>query len=166
MKWRVVTVLCLVLALGVGGQVFAQTQMVSTGVNYASITWKFMPIDKDHLVGIGEQSGVRVDDSGKGPFNNLATHIAMIMYLDKGVARYHGYETHMDKDGDSLVWEIWDFPAGTNKGKGKLIGATGKFAGMEGTVDFVLQPTPKGFPPDSSRTICKEVWNLTLKNPM
>jgi hypothetical protein len=166
MKYLLVSVLSLVLALSVGGQVFAQTQMTSTGVNYGSITWKFMPIDKDHAVLIGEQPGVRVDDSGKGPFNNLATHIAMIMYLDKGVAQYHGYETHVDKDGNSLVWEIWGFPAGSNKGKGKLIGATGKFEGMEGTVDFVLQPTPKGFPEGSSRTICKEVWNLTLKNPM
>ena len=166
MKWLYVSALGLMLVLALGGQVSAQTQVTSTGVNYGSITWKFMPIDKDHLVGIGEQPGVRVDDTGKGPFNNLATHIAMIMYVDKGVAQYHGYETHMDKDGDSMVWEIWGLPAGTNKGKGKLIGATGKFEGMEGTVDFVLQPTPKGFPPDSSRTICKEVWNLTLKNPM
>jgi hypothetical protein len=143
-----------------------KNQVTSTGTNYGSSEMKVMPVDQDHLVLIGEQVGVRVDDSGKGPFNNLATHIAMIMYIEKGAYHYHGYETHVDKNGDKLVWEIWDFPAGTNKGKGKLITATGQFAGMEGTVDFVLQPTPKGFPEGTSRTICQEVWRLTLKNPM
>jgi len=166
MNWRVVAVLVLLLALSLGGQVIAQDKITSTGTNYGSSEMKVMPIDQDHLILIGEQVGVRVDDSGKGPFNNLATHIAMIMYIEKGAYHYYGYETHVNKDGDKLVWEIWDFPAGTNKGKGKLIAATGQFAGMEGTVDFVLQPTPKGFPEGTSRTICQEVWKLTLKNPM
>ena len=165
MRWQCAAVLCLALFVGLGGQAFAQTQMTSTGVNYGSSDMKVMPIDQEHLVLMGEQLGVRVDDSGKGPFNNLATHIAMIMYMDKGAVRYYGYETHVDKDGNSMIWEIWGLP-GTNKGKGKLIGATGKFAGMEGTVDFVLQPTPKGFPASTSRTICQEVWKLTLKNPL
>ena len=88
--------------------------MTDTATNYGSSEMKAMPIDQDHLVLIGEQGGVRVDDSGKGPFNNLATHIAMIMYVDKGGYHYHGYETHVDKDGDKIVCEIWDFPAGTN----------------------------------------------------
>jgi hypothetical protein len=88
------------------------------------------------------------------------------VYVDKGVGRYHGYETHADKDGDKVVWEIWDFPSGSNKGKGKIIGATGKFTGIEGTMDFVLQPTPNGFPEGTSRTICQEVCRLTLKNPL
>jgi hypothetical protein len=165
MKWQFAAVFCLALFVGLGGQAFAQTQMTSTGTNYGSSEMKTMPIDQQHVVLIGEQVGVRVDDSGKGPFNNLASHIAMIMYVDKGAFRYHGYETHVDKDGNSMIWEIWDLP-GTNKGKGKLIGTTGKFAGMEGTVDFVLQPTPKGFPEGTSRTICQEVWKLALKNPL
>ncbi len=166
MKWRVAAVFCLVLVVALGGQAFAQTQMTSTGTNYGSTTWKVMPVDQDHLVFIGEQVGVRVDDSGKGPFNNTATHIAMILYMEKGVFHTRGYETHVDKDGDKIVWEIWDFPAGTNKGKGKILYATGKFAGMQGTVDYVLQPTPKDFPEGTSRTICQEVWKLTLKNPL
>jgi hypothetical protein len=166
MKWRIAAVFCLVLALAWRGQAFAQTQMTSTGTNYGSTTWKVMPVDQDHMVFIGEQVGVRVDDSGKGPFNNTATHIAMILYMEKGVFRTHGYETHVDKDGDKIVWEIWDFPAGTNKGKGKILYTTGKFAGMQGTVDYVLQPTPKDFPEGTSRTICQEVWKLTLKNPL
>ncbi len=166
MKWRVAAIFCLVLVVALGGQAFGQTQVTSTGTNYGSTTWKVMPIDQDHMVFIGEQVGVRVDDTGKGPFHNMATHIAMIMYMEKGEFVYHGYETHADKDGDKVIWEIWDFPAGTNRGKGKIIGATGKFEGMEGTMDFVLQPTPKGFPEGTTRTICQEVMKLTLKNPM
>ena len=142
------------------------TQMTFTSIDYTASTRKAMPIDQDHVVFIQEHMGLRVVESGKGPFNNLATHIALVMYLDNGVYHYHGYETDADKDGDNIVWEIWDIPADdASKGKGKIIGATGKFNGIEGTVDFVVD-SPKGFPEDTNRHISQEVMKLTLKNPL
>jgi hypothetical protein len=90
----------------------------------------------------------------------------LIMYLDKGVYHYHGYETDADKDGDKMVLELWDIPPdNSNKGKCKIVGATGKFAGIEGAIDFEAQ-NPKGFPEGTNRTISKEVWKLILKNPL
>ncbi len=163
MKWRV-TVFCLVLAVAMGGQVVAQTQIAFTGTNYASSTLKAMPIDQEHLVLIGEQVGVEVND--KAPFNNLSTHFALIVYFDKGAQHLHGYGTYVDKDGDKFVVEIWDFPSGSpTKGKGKVIGATGKFTGMEGSADFVTQSLG-GWPQGTGRIVCQENWKLTLKNPM
>ena len=165
MKWRIAS-FCMVLAVALVGQAFAQNQMTSTGINYGSSTFQISQIDQEHMVGTGEQLGIRVDDTGKGPFHLLSTDIRMIMYIDKAGVRYRGFETHMDKDGDKVIWEIWDFPAGSNKGKGKIIGATGKFTGMEGTMDFELQNPPKGFPEGTTRTICKEFMKVTLKAPL
>jgi hypothetical protein len=163
MKWRVMTVFFVILTVAVGGQVFSQTQISFSGTNYASTDFKVMPLDKDHLVLIGEQMGIEVND--RALFNNLSTHFSLIIYVDKDGGHFHGYGTYADKDGDKMVWEIWDFPAGADKGKGKLIGATGKFAGMEGTATFVNEH-PRGWPESTGRLICREVFNLTLKNPM
>jgi hypothetical protein len=164
MKHSLVLVLGLVLALSLGGQVFAQTQIAFTGTNYASATLKAMPIDQNHVVLIGEQMGLEVND--KAPFNNLSTHFALIIFFDNGAQHMHGYGTYVDKDGDKFIVEIWDFPSGSPaKGKGKVVGATGKFTGMEGTADFVTQ-SPGGWPQGTSRLICQENWKLTLKNPM
>lgn len=165
MKWLSVLA-CLVLVLALGGQASAQAQIISTGTNYGASTMKMSPIDQDHWVATVEQMGIRVDDTGKGPFHLLSTDIQMIMYGDKNGIQYHGYETHVDKDGDKVIWEIWGFPVGTEKGKGKVVGATGKFAGMEGTMDFALANPPKGFPEGTSRTVCKEVMKVTLKAPL
>lgn len=164
MKYSLVLVLGLVLTLSLGGQVFAQTQMTDSGTNYASATIKTIPLDTDHMVWIWEQMGLRLDDSGKGPFHNMATYLAMVLYIEKGGGQNHGYLTHSDKDGDKVIWELWGFSA--NTGKGKVIGATGKFEGMEGTMDYVLEPTPKSVPEDTGRTIAHEVIKYTLKKPL
>ena len=166
MKWISLSAFYLFLIFALGGQVSAQTQMTTTGINYGSSTMKISSIDKDTWVGTVEQMGIRVDDTSKGPFHLISTDIQMIMFGDKTGVRYYGYETHVDKDGDKVIWEIWGFPVGSNKGKGKIIGATGKFEGIEGTMDFVLQNPPQGFPEGTSRTVCKEVMKLTLKAPL
>ena len=150
------------------GQVLAQTQVTYTGINYGSIsTLKGAPLDQEHWVGSQELMGIRVDDSGKGPFHNLATHIVIITFYDKGVGKMRGYETHTDKDGDKVVWEISgvDDPQhpGTMNGTGKILAGTGKFAGMDGTMTFVVQGM-KGFPEGTFRTICKEKMKVTVKS--
>jgi len=165
MKWISIVAMCLVLAFGTEGQAFAQAQITTTGTNYGASTMVFSPMDPDHWVAEVEQLGIRVDDTGKGPFHLLSTDIKMIMYGDKAGMQYYGYETHVDKDGDKVIWEIWGIP-GTYKGKGKIIGATGKFAGAEGTMDFELQNPPKGFPEGTTRTVCKEFMKITLKAPL
>jgi len=153
----------LVFLLAFGTSSFAQARITFNGTNIASSALKAMPVDKDHVVLVGEQLGVEVND--KPAFNNMSTHFSLIVYFDKDVAHFHGYGVYADKDGDTMVWEIWDYPPGADGGKGKLIGATGKFAGMDGTCDFV-NLHPRGWPEATGRLVCKEVWNLTLKNPL
>jgi len=133
-KWRILFP-CMVSMLAPIGQALAQTQVTYTGINYGSVsTLKGAPVDQEHFVGSQELNGIRIDDSGKGPFHNLATHIDLIFFVDKGIAKVHGFETHTDKDGDKVVWEISavDDPQhpGMQNGTGKILAATGKFAGM------------------------------------
>ena len=63
-------------------------------------------MNQEHFVGSQELMGIRIDDTGKGPFHNLATHIALIIFVDKDGTKVRGYETHTDKDGDKVVWEM------------------------------------------------------------
>jgi len=164
MNRKLMIPLCLLVALLAGGQVFAQTHLTFKGINYASTALKTMPVDKDHIVLVGEQLGLEVNN--QPAFNNMSTHFSIIVYFNKDTGwHFHGYGVYGDKDGDTMMWEIWDSPSGADGGKGKLIGATGKFAGMEGTCDFVNEH-PRGWPESTGRLVCREDWNLTLKNPL
>lgn len=165
MKYFAGSLVCLVLIFTMGGQVSAQTQVTSVGTNYGSNVTRVSPLDQDHWVATQEITGIRLDDSGKGPFHQMTTHIVLILYGDKSGVRLHGYSTFMDKDGDKVMGELWEASLTSPKGKGKVLGGTGKFAGIEGTVDYEVS-NPKGFPQETGRTICREVWKLTLKAPL
>ena len=138
MKWRVVAVVCLALAFCVGGQVFGQTQMTVKGILYQAGTPQVTMIDQDHWVGFEDLRGVKIDVTTPqvAAVNNMSSDNKLVLLGDKSGLHYHGYMTFMDKDGDKMVWEIWDTPAaGPGKGGGKIVAATGKFAGMEGTIE-------------------------------
>jgi hypothetical protein len=162
MKQMVRLLACLILILAMVGYASAQ-KLSSTGTNYGSGTMKVAPIDKDLWVASLEQLGIRVDERGKGPFHLLSTEISMVMYQDKTGLHYHGYETYVDMDGDKVFWEIWD---AVGKGTGKAIAGTGKFAGIEGTMEFVLMNPPKPFPEGTIRAVCRESIKVILKKPI
>jgi len=167
MKLKVLSVFCVTLSVLLAGKVFAQTQMTLTVTNYTHDAYKAIPIDKDYVVLTLEQFGVQIAESEKSPFNNLSSHGALIVYAGKGARHFHGYYTYVDKDGDSIVWEIWDFPPGIpDRGAGKIIGATGKFTGMEGTAENIVIGHLKGWPEGTGRSMARMVWKLTLKNPL
>ena len=95
----------------------------------------------------------------------MTTHVMLILSGDKSGVRLHGYSTFMDKDGDKMMAELWEASLASPKGMGKVLGGTGKFASIEGTVDYEVSD-PKGFPEGIDRTICREVWKLVLKPPL
>ena len=165
MKYSFVLVLGLALALSWGGQVFAQTQTTVSGIKYDAGIPQMTVIDQDHWIAIADLRGVTVyPPASKGPSNNMASDTKIVLYGDKNGSHYQGYITLMDNDGDKIVWDIWDFPPGSQTGKGKIIAATGKFAGMEGTMD--TQTTGlKGFQEGTWNLVGKCVEKLTFKNP-
>jgi len=111
-----------------------------------------------------ETLGVRVNDSGEGPFHEASVQIVGIVYRGKDGNRLRGFETWADKDGDKLVWEIMEkkvenSPPGTSPGTAKVFSGTGKYVGMQGTMDWVLR-YPKPFPEGTGRGICREVVKI------
>ena len=55
-----------------------------SGTHYWSGTPKVFQIDPDRLVLQMEIFGVRVNDSGDGPFNGASVYIAVLHYENKG----------------------------------------------------------------------------------
>jgi hypothetical protein len=106
MKYSLAIVFALVLALSLGGQVFAQTQMTVMGIKYDAGTPELSVIDQDHWVAIADLKGVKIDTTtGKGPLNNMASDTKLVLYGDKTGVHYLGYLTFSDKDGDKIVVE-------------------------------------------------------------
>jgi hypothetical protein len=111
-----------------------------------------------------ETLGVRVNDSNEGLFHEASVQIVGVLYRGKDGTRLRGFETWTDKDGDKLVWEIMekkaaDSPPGTSPGTAKVFSGTGKYVGMQGSMDWLLR-YPKPFPEGTGRGICREEVEL------
>ncbi len=159
-----IMVLSLALTIAWGGEGFAQAkkEMTFSGTHYWSSTPKVIRLDPDRIMMQTELFGVRVNDSGDGPFHGASVHIMTVSYREKGYSGFRGYETWTDKDGDKLIWELLDTPAGPSSSPARLMGGTGKFIGWQGTMDYALQ-FPKPFPEGTSRGICRE--NIKIVAP-
>ena len=134
-----------------------------SGTHYWSSTPKAFPVDPAHPDRIMAQSeifGVRVNDSGDGPFNGASVHIVTVGFYGKDFNRERFIcESWTDKDGDKVIWELTDRPSGASSSPGRLIVGTGKYTGWEGTMEFTLQ-FPKPSPEGTMRGICREVVKL------
>jgi hypothetical protein len=85
---------------------------------------------------------------------------AVISHEGFQYAWLRGFETWTDKDGDKLIWDIkekkaGDSPPGTSPGTAEVFAGTGKYVGMQGTMDWLLR-YPKPFPEGTGRGICRE----------
>jgi len=157
--WLVITIIW-------GGVVFAQgaKELQFSGTHYYGHTPKVFKLDQDQMIIQFETLGVRVNDSGEGPFHEASVQIVGIVYRGKDGNRLRGFETWTDKDGDKLVWEIMEkkvenSPPGTSPGTAKVFSGTGKYVGMQGTMDWVLR-YPKPFPEGTGRGICREAVKI------
>jgi hypothetical protein len=102
-----------------------------------------------------ELLGVRVNDSGDGPFHGASVHIVTVAYNSKGYNGFRGYVTWTDRDEDKVIWELTDTPPGSSSSTGRLIEGTGKYTGWHGTIEYTLE-YPKSFPEGTMRGICRE----------
>jgi hypothetical protein len=63
------------------------------------------------------------------------------MYFEKGIGGLRGYFTVTDKNGDKLLWELPEAgakpsPPNPVKGTVKVVGGTGKFTGIQGSMEW------------------------------
>ena len=122
--------------------IYAEMAKEGTGsaTSMYSGTVKVIPLDKDHIVITYQNKGVSVSDTGKGPFHNMSLYNVGVLYFEKGVGKLLGYMTLTDPEGDKVLIEIREdntkMPPAVNSGTGKFIYGTGKFAGIEGTMEY------------------------------
>jgi hypothetical protein len=171
------------LAIGLAFPLFAQQQTNTaasestenkkqinfSGTHYWSGTPKAFQIDPGRIIAQQDILGVRVNDSGDGPFHGASVYIAVLQYriensLDP-VVRSRAYEAWTDKDGDKVIWELTDAPSGAPSGTARLIDGTGKYRGWQGTMEYTLL-FPKSFPEGTMRGICREVVKIVAPAEM
>ena len=135
------------------------------GTNVYSATMTVMPLDEDRYTLTYEALGVFLSDDGKGPFHNMSTRNIGVINFNKGVGKLLGYIVMTAPDGDKVLSEITEDktlpPPNTNRGTGKFIGGTGKFSGIEGTIEYTryyVQPATKGTAQAVSHS--KSTWKL------
>ncbi|MGD8951502.1 MAG: hypothetical protein PVG62_12205 [Desulfobacterales bacterium] len=168
--FTIATIASLILFITLAGESFAQSskELNFSGTHYYGHTPKVYKLDEDQMIIQFETLGVRVNDSGEGPFHEASVQIVGVLYRGKDGTRLRGFETWTDKDGDKLVWEIMekkpaDSPPGTSPGTAKVFSGTGKYVGMQGSMDWLLR-YPKPFPEGTGRGICREEVELVPSN--
>ena len=160
-----ILVFALVLTYAVGASAeMAKEGTISGTVTYAG-THKIIPLDKQHIILTYENFGVRVSDSKSGPFNGTSTHNVGVIYYENGVGRLRGYIVDTDKDGDKIFTELTEEAAQLGpkptSGKGKIIGGTGKFKGIQGNIEYTrwnMRPAEEGTHQAISRG--KGTWKI------
>ena len=140
----VASILSFVLLLAFGMSAYGEMAKEGSlsGTNTYAGTHKVIPLDKERFVLVYENMGVRVSESGEGPFHGMSTRNEGIMYFENGLGRLRGYITSTDKDGDKFIMELTEEESplrGPKSGTGKIIGGTGKFKGIQGEIEYTRQ---------------------------
>jgi hypothetical protein len=166
-KIIVASLLAMVFSVAFGAVANAEMakEGTSSGTCMYSDPFEMIPLDKDHTVVTYENKGVCVSDTGKGPFHNMSLYNVGTMYFEKGVGRVLGYITLTDPDGDKVLIEYKEDntkpPPGMSSGTGKYLYGTGKFAGIEGTMEYkrwYVRPATKDTTQQISKT--KGAWKI------
>jgi len=166
---RIILISILTLVLSVAFVPISNAEMAKegtgTGTNIYTVTATYLRLDKERYAVTYEGLGVNVADNGQGPFHNMSTHNVGVIYFDKGVGSLLGYMTMTAPDGDKILYELREDktlpPPNLNKGTGKIIGGTGKFMGIEGTVEYqryYTRPSKEGVAQGVARS--KATWKI------
>jgi hypothetical protein len=166
---RIIMVSILTLVMLVVFSLVAYGEMAKEGTLSGTVTYagthKVIALDKKNFVYTYESRGVRVSDSGEGPFHGMSTHNVGVVCFENGVGRLKGYIFNLDKDGDKVVMELTEegktLEPGPISGTAKIIGGTGKFKGIEGNLEYTrrsMKPIEKGTHQAISRG--KGTWKI------
>ncbi len=154
-------VLALVLCLGAS----AEAQMAKQGTYTGRFGWSTMgktfEIEKDHMVFVGEYSGMVFNDSGSGFMHGTSWVCPGMNDFLHGISTAaQGYCVATDKDGDK-AFLTWKGHKATEPHKGggefQWAGGTGKYTGITGnnTYDAVFI-----VPPTSGYSLLKGEWRV------
>ena len=144
---RIILVSILSLVLSVAFVPFSNAQIAKEGTVLCTVTYSGIthqpPVDLDgpdkaeRYAVLWELLGIIQSDTGEGPFNNMTMRCIGVSYSDKGEEFVVGYAVWTDLDGDNVFQE---YVFKKQEVHSKLLGGTGKFAGIEGTVEQTESP--------------------------
>lgn len=152
---RMVLVSILALAVLVAFVPISNSQMAKegsfTGTVFYAGKHKMIPLDEARFVLTFKNFGVNVTDSKEAPFHGTSTYNMGVLYFENGVGRLRSYLINTDKDGDKYIIELTEeasqmAPKPTS-GTGKIIGGTGKFQGIQGSMEYTrrnMRPAADG----------------------
>ena len=152
---RIVLVSVLASAFLVTFMSISNAEMAKEGTHTGTVFYagkhKTIPLDEVRFVLTYKNFGVSVTDSKEAPFHGMSTYNMGVLYFENGVGRLRGYIINTDKDGDKYIVELTEeasqLPTKPTSGKGKIIGGTGKFKGIQGTIEYTrrnLRPAAEG----------------------
>ncbi len=125
------------------------------------VTSKVLPLGEDRNFITFEAFGVLISDENKGLFHEATARTLGSILMEKGVSNYYGgHMCYFLKNGDK-VFATWtaEIKAGLpTKGKTKIIGGTGKCAGIQGSWEYKgysLRPAIEGIGQSYNKFIIK-----------
>ena len=141
---KVILVSILTLIVFVGFVQPSAAEMAKEGAGSSTTIYSgtiiTVPLDEKHLVISYQNKGAMLSDTGEGPFNNMSIYNVGTLYFENGVGTLLGYITCTDPEGDMVLVEIRENNAkpapAMNSGTGKFIYGSGKFTGIEGTMEY------------------------------
>lgn len=161
MQWKLARFCCLVAlasALGslgnidpigrVGAAELAKQGSFSNHDAWTGVIKDVLVLGEEHVVYNYSFSGVVTNDAGEGVFHNSSSHCLGMGSTVGGRTSNRGNCVYTDLDGDQIFDEWQD--EGTEEragGSGRLIGGTGKYAGIEGQYEYErieLRPAAEG----------------------
>lgn len=106
---------------------------------------KPMPIGGSKEFNLLNQAMTVSNDAGNPVLNNMGGRCQLTHLTDASAKtqEFHGFCTYSDNDGDE-IFEQCDFPPGAPNSC-KLIGGTGKFKGLEGSLVITWEPVKSPF---------------------
>lgn len=134
---------------------------------YWTVTLKALPMGKELVQMNYDGYGVVVGDAGKGLLHNATAHVVGGMLISKGVYENEsGLAIYTRPDGEKIfaTFKGSGQMGKDAKGTGTIVGGTGKFDGISGTIEYnryQLRPPAEGL--SASIMVAKETWKLPEK---
>jgi hypothetical protein len=152
MKTRYLVVFSLVVfaVCGFGHVALAQNEVTESFTVSAYATSKLLPLGPNRAYATWESFGVVLSDTGAGLMHGSTVHCIGWYLVDKGAMESEGSCSYTLKDGEKVFKTLKQggkVGAPTIQGKAKLIGGTGKYAGIQGGTDYTtyfLRPAAEG----------------------
>jgi hypothetical protein len=145
------SVLSLTLVVAFGS--IANAQLAKEGT-FSIIEYGNLPGEGVKVIAMGEErvhctyenTGILVNDAGKGFLHRAASHWLGQLHAVNGVKQLEtGFAVYTDADGDNvyLTFDWKGIAFKSSEGTGTFVGGTGKYTGITGSCEMTWCPAPQ-----------------------